>query len=183
MMRALVVYESMFGNTRSIAEAIAAGLRSIYQVELMAVGDVAPADLRAVDLVVAGGPTHVHGMSRPTTRAGALRQAEVPGSGLRLEPGATGSGLRELLETAGGLSADAAAFDTRVATSPLLSGRASRSIARALSRAGCRVVAPPESFLVAKRGAVLLPGEEARARGWGSELAALGMVSLGADHR
>jgi hypothetical protein len=177
-MRAMVMYESMFGNTRTIAEAIGQGLRPIYDVDVRPVGTVSRDELEQVDLIVAGGPTHAWGMSRPSTRAGARKQVEVPGSGLRLESGATGPGLRELFEGLTGLRADAAAFDTRIDKSPKLTGRASRKIARQLKRSGCNLVARPESFLVSGKPTMLVPGEEMRARGWGSHLAAFGMVTV-----
>ena len=179
-MRAMVIYESMFGNTRAIAEAIGRGLLPIYRVEVRSAGTLSPEDLQGLDLIVAGGPTHAWGISRASTREGALRQVAVPGSGLRLESGATGAGLRELFEGVNGLGADAAAFDTRIDMSAMVTGRASTKIARVLRRGGCTVVAPPESFLVSKKPTALLEGEEARARAWGATLAALGMVAL--DH-
>ena len=94
-MRAIVIYESMFGNTRMIAEAIGEGLKPTYDVDVRPAGTVSREELTQVDLIVAGGPTHAWGMSRPSTRAGALKQVEVPGSGLRLETGATGPGEPE----------------------------------------------------------------------------------------
>ena len=63
-----------------------------------------------------------------------------------------------------------AAFDTRVDISPILSGRASNSIAKALHHHGFRLIAEPESFLV-DRETRLLPGELERARAWGAALA------------
>lgn len=177
-MRAMVIYESMFGNTRAIAEAIGAGLQPIYHVDVRAAGHLSPEDLQGLDLIVAGGPTHAWGMSRPSTREGALRQVAEPGSGLRLEPSAEGPGLRELFDGVNDLGADAAAFDTRIDMPAMVTGRASKKIASVLRRRGCTLVAPPESFLVSKKPTALLEGEEARARAWGATLAALGMVTL-----
>jgi hypothetical protein len=182
-MRAMVLYESMFGNTRTIAEAIGEGLRATYDTDIRQVGTVSRKDLDQVDLIVAGGPTHAWGMSRPSTRAGARKQAGVPGSGLTLEAGATGPGLRELFADVTGLRADAAAFDTRIDKSPKVTGRASRKIARMLRRRGCRLVAGPESFLVSGKPTVLVPGEEVRARGWGAHLAAIGLVTADRGNR
>src|SRR5262245_29405757 len=68
-MRALVVYESMFGTTAVIADAIATGLQPYGEVEVMAVRaamrHALPKELR---LLVIGGPTYPFGMSRPMTR-------------------------------------------------------------------------------------------------------------------
>ena len=72
--RALVVYESMFGNTEAIAHAIAEGLSLQLAVELVEVS-AAPTTLRDVDLLVAGGPTHAFGLSRRSTRESAREQA------------------------------------------------------------------------------------------------------------
>lgn len=66
----------------------------------------------------------------------------------------------------------AAAFDTRVDASAVLTGRASKGIARELRQRGCSLVAEPERFLVAKE-THLEPDEEAHARRWGATLAAL----------
>ncbi len=173
-MRAIVVYESMFGGTRHIAEAVADGLRSSgsADVRLVRAADADEGALDGMDLVVVGGPTHAWSMPRPSTRRGAPDYVRKPGSGLTLEPGAeTGPGVREWLSTLHGLRVAAAAFDTRIAMTPLLTGRASRAIARALRRAGAAPVAPPESFLVDKKSH-LLPGEVERARAWGAQVAA-----------
>ena len=57
MQRALVIYESMFGNTRAVAEAIADGLRSRFETEIVEVRG-APVEIPDdVSLVVIGGPT------------------------------------------------------------------------------------------------------------------------------
>ena len=68
-MRALVMYESMFGNTRDIANALAGGMSAHLEVEVVEVS-AAPATVGDdVDLLVVGGPTHAHGMSNPGSRA------------------------------------------------------------------------------------------------------------------
>jgi flavodoxin len=76
-LRALVVYESMYGNTQRIAEAIARGLRSAYVVQVVSVGGARYEHVGCYDLIVAGGPTHAHGMSRPDTREAAIRAPGV----------------------------------------------------------------------------------------------------------
>ncbi|MDN5761333.1 MAG: flavodoxin domain-containing protein [Microlunatus sp.] len=57
-MKALVVYESMFGNTEQVARAVAAGLREVLEVTVREVSDTPIGAVQDVDLVVAGGPTH-----------------------------------------------------------------------------------------------------------------------------
>lgn len=172
-MHVLVIYESMYGNTRHVAEAIARGIDEVATVRTVAAADAKDEDLDAVDLVVVGGPTHVHGMSRPTTRHGAVSAAEKPDNALTVEPDAESDGVREWLASLGPVTGQAAAFDTRLDANPLLTGRASKTIGRKLRRAGFTLVAEPESFLVDK-DTVLEPGEADRASRWGRSLIADG---------
>jgi hypothetical protein len=171
-MRAVVVYESMFGDTRQVAEAIGDGLGVEFDVAVVSVSAVPTVQLNGVDLLVVGGPTHVRGMSRPKTREGARDQAAQAESGIALEPEAAGAGLREWFTTLTDAPPQAAAFDTRVDLSPLLTGRAAPKIARSLQRCGCRLIAEPESFLVTTKQPALVVGEWERARAWGTTLAA-----------
>jgi len=176
-LKAVVVYESMFGNTRVIAESVAEGLRSNHdEVAVVPVGEADPRHLGEADLVVVGGPTHAWGMSRPATRRGAPDYVRRSKGVLTLEPGAAGPGVRELLASLGQVRTKAAAFDTRVNRSPLLTGRASKGIARELRRHGFQLVAPPESFFVTGKS-VMVPGEADRARAFGARLAAVGLRS------
>jgi flavodoxin len=62
-MRALVVYESMYGNTREVADNIADGLRTEYEVTLVPVAEATGDMVADADLLVAGAPTHMHGLS------------------------------------------------------------------------------------------------------------------------
>ena len=170
-MRAVVVYESMYGNTHLIADAIAEGMASIGAVEVVSVDGVADAGLDGVDLLVVGGPTHVHGMSTKTTRQGAVTDAAKPERDLTLDPDAEGPGLRDWFESVSGLPAKAAAFDTRMHGPQALTGRASKGIAKRLRHHGCALVVEPMSFLVTKDNH-LVDDEVAHARAWGAELAA-----------
>jgi len=170
-MRTVIVYESMFGNTRRIAQAIAEGIGPGADVRVLGVADVDAGELEGADFIVIGGPTHALSMSRPGTRRGAPGQTTKAGSDLVLEPGAaTGPGVREVLASLGHVGARAAAFDTRINAPAVLTGRASKAIKRSLDRRGLMVVADPESFLVDKKSH-LLPGETDRARAWGAHLA------------
>ncbi len=156
-MRALVVYESMFGNTAKIAKAIADGLSTGAEVTLTDVTG-APADVPPdVDVVVVGGPTHTFTMSRDSTREEAARRG-----GSR-----TAGGIREWLQglPIGGHPQDFVAFDTRV-NMPLLPGAASHSATRLARKRGFSVTAP-ECFLVYGYHGPLIAGEVERAREWG----------------
>ncbi|HEV7204181.1 MAG TPA: flavodoxin domain-containing protein [Jatrophihabitans sp.] len=174
-MRAAVVYESMYGNTRAIAEAVAAGLAPSMPVSVVPVRDAlsgaAVEELRALDLLVIGGPTHAWGMSRPSTRRGAVEAAAKPGSALVAEPGADGPGVREWLDRMRCVATRVAVFDTHFAAPAGLSGSAARRIARRVRRLGFELAAPPVQFLVTKQN-TLVDGEVGHATEWGRSLAA-----------
>lgn len=170
-MRAVIVYESMFGNTHLIADAIAKGLAPGNVVTVVPVAEAGREVLDGAGLVVAGGPTHIHGMSGARSRAGAVEMAHKDGSQLTLDPSAEGPGLRDWLAGLGEIRTRGAAFDTRLAGAPMLTGRASKTIAKLLERHGIALLAPAESFLVTKDNQ-LRPGEQDRAEQWGRQLAA-----------
>jgi flavodoxin len=60
-MRALVVYESMSGSARELAEAIAAGLGASFDVRLAHADEVGSMDAEPADVLVAGGPAMASG--------------------------------------------------------------------------------------------------------------------------
>ncbi|MGW4330025.1 flavodoxin domain-containing protein [Nocardia sp. NPDC004573] len=163
-MRARIVYESMFGNTAAIAEAIAQGLREHVEVEVVNV--VAAAEVCAtVNLLVVGGPTHAFGLSRSQTRRDAAKLTDAPV--------ATAIGVREWLAAALPVSAGhrALAFGTKIAKPPWLPGSAARGIAKRLSRLGYSLADQPVDFLVADTTGPLVPGELDRARVWAARIA------------
>jgi hypothetical protein len=173
-MRALVVYESMYGNTHAVAVSIAAGLSTRHDVTLVPVIRATPGLVAAAGLLVVGGPTHLHGMSTAASRRWAADAARKQASPLTMDPDADGPGVRDWLEGLGSLGGQntlAVAFDTRLGGAPLFTGRASRGISRLLAGHGCRMLAAPESFLVSK-GDTLRDGEAARARAWGAMIGA-----------
>ncbi len=176
-MNSIVIYGSRHGNTHKIAEAIASELRRHGTAHLFAI-DEAPSALTKADLIVVGGPTHAHGMSRRSTRQAAAEAANKPGSGLELDADAMGPGLREWFDEVGDRkAATAAAFDTRVDMPRALTGSAGRGIERRLRHSGFEVVTTSESFFVEKHNR-LLDGEEQRAATWGKALAATAMRRL-----
>ena len=153
-MRALVVYESRFGSTRAIAEAIGDGLAALARLEVEVVGvGSAPAE-PDVGLLVVGGP---------------IRGWGVTGAA---------SGLRAYLVSlpACPKGTFAAAFDTAAKSKwfPVVS--AAKAGGYELTRAGYWIVVPPEHFLVEDHAGMLARGEVERARGWGARLAGMAGV-------
>jgi flavodoxin-like protein len=166
-MRSLIVYESMYGNTRRVADAIADGCRRAGPALTVRAADFDPSALAELDLLVLGGPTHAWSMSRPKTRVAAITN---PGRGTPpVEAKLDESGIRELLGSLGRPGCPVAVFDTRVGGPALVTGRASVAIARRLHRQGIRTLGKPQSFLV-NRASQLRGGELDRARLWGIEL-------------
>jgi hypothetical protein len=168
-MRAAVVYESWFGNTRTIAEAVARGLSETYEVALCRV-DEAPA-VDGLDLLVVGAPTQVHGLSSETSRKAALERRGAGG-----EPGMGARGFLDGLPHVDGIPA--AAFDTRVDRPAIVVGSAARGIARRLERRGFVLAASPTSFFVGGTPGPLAPDEVDRAEQWGRSLAAVQLAIL-----
>src|SRR5690348_2722950 len=89
-MRALVVYESMYGNTHEIADRIGEGLRTVLgDVGVLPIEDATDDLVAAAELVVVGGPTHVHGMTSERSRTAAV-DAATKDDELGLDPDAPG---------------------------------------------------------------------------------------------
>jgi Flavodoxin domain len=167
-LKALVVYESIYGNTRQIAEAIADGLAGNVDVSVLPVSEVSA--VSEADVLVVGGPTHMHGMTTGLSRRLAVEGAHEDEE--ELDPSATeGEGLRQWLRGLphrDGLCA--AAFDTRLDRSAAMTGSAARGIGRRLRHRGYDVMAQ-ESFFVDDAEGPLADGELERARALGSTLA------------
>lgn len=157
-MRALVVYESLWGNTEKVAQAISAGLAGLGSVDVMT-SDAAPATVDGYDLLAVGGPTHAFSMTRASTRADAITSRHAP-----LEPS---RGIREWLgELARPATAiPAIAFDTRV-DKPRLPGSAAKAARHELRSLGFDTSVKPETFRVHGYEGPLLDGEDERARAW-----------------
>ncbi|MER7246889.1 flavodoxin family protein [Kribbella sp. NPDC000426] len=167
--RALVVYESMFGNTERIGRAIRDGLRGYLPADVVAVNrapSVLSDDLR---LLVVGGPTHAFSMSRVSTRQEAWKQGDL------VTP--VEVGIREWLAALEAAESrprppQVATFDTRIAKVRRLPGSAARSAAKLLRRKGYRMI-PSESFFVNETTGPIRDVEIERAHRWGAELGRL----------
>ena len=146
-MLAIVIYDSKFGNTERIAQAIARGIGTIGGVRVMSAGEAGQPLAERPDLLLVGGPTQRRGMS---------------------------PALREFVDAlpAGGFSGlPAASFDTRYRGATLFMGSAAAEAAKRLGKAGGRLVAKPESFFIGRGGPperqTLEMGELERAEAWG----------------
>jgi hypothetical protein len=176
-MDVVIVYESMFGNTHEIADAVAAGIADTHpaaHVTVLPVGKAAAGDVAGAGLLAVGGPTHMRGMSSGLSRRKGLEAQEQAardkGAAFTHEPAAEGPGIRDWLGSLPPASPGqlAAAFDTRVGAR--FAGAAAKGIAKRLRHRGYRLAAPPEGFIVTGTEGPLREGELARAREWGARL-------------
>jgi len=160
---ALVVYESLYGNTKLMAEAVGDGLAREFTTNVVEVG-VAPTDPPESGLLVVGGPTHQFGLSRKSSRQQGADDSDEPVISLEV-------GIREWI---GGLprvsGAPAATFDTSI-RKPNLPGSAARGAAKRLKKIGYRLLVPGEIFLVEGGKGPITDGELDRAREWGHAVA------------
>jgi flavodoxin len=156
-MKALVVYDSFFGNTERIARSIADALKSRGDVAALRVADVTPEHLAGLDLLVVGSPTRAFRPS-PDIKTWLVG---LPANAL--------AGVR------------VAAFDTRISTEDTnsavlgffvkLFGYAAKPMADLLVKKGGRPVAAPEGFYVQGKEGPLKDGEDERAADWAGRLA------------
>ncbi len=145
-MEALVIYDSTFGNTRQIAQAIARELKEHEGVRLHRVQEVDTSGLKGIDMLVLGCPTQHYGL----TPAVGTFLADIP------------------LGTLHGLMV--AAFDTRYRMAESSSGSAAWAIADQLQEAEASLIMPPESFFVQALQGPLEDGEIERAERWAHTL-------------
>jgi len=155
-MKALVVFESFFGNTEKIANAVAGGLAARGEVTVRKVTDLRPDELKTFDLVVVGSPTRGF---QPSDGTKAL---------LKALPAGTLQGVK------------VAAFDTRMDVKEVnnafltfmekIFGYAAEPIGRALVKAGGTLVGKPQGYFVHGSEGPLWDGELERAAAWGEQL-------------
>ena len=179
-----IVYESMFGNSRKVAEAISDGVREARpeaQVACVAVRGASLELIRSTDLLIVGGPTHLGHMTTDFSRKRHISREEKAeakgGHPYELEPETAGLGLREWFHQlpkaqVGGVLAGphrhAAAFDTRLGSA--LAGGAAYGIGRKLRRRGYGLVKNPEGFILDDASGPPCAGEIERATQWGAQL-------------
>ncbi len=155
-MKALIVYDSYFGNTEQVAQAIATALGSSKDVGILRVGKVKSEQLKGLKLLIVGSPTRAF---NPTT---ALKNF------LRSVPKNSLNGVR------------VAAFDTRISQDEInsgiisflvkLFGYAAKPIAGKLKKKGGELVVSPEGFFVQDTEGPLKEGELERAAKWAEQI-------------
>ncbi len=143
-MKALVVYDSLYGNTEEIARAMGAAITG--EVRVLRVGEVDPSELNAVDLFFIGSPTQA---GRPTTAIQDFLN-KIP------EPA-----IKDI---------NVATFDTRIPIRLVgIFGYAAEKIADSLRRKGALILAS-EGFFVRGKEDSLKEGELERATSWAKEI-------------
>ena len=161
-MRAVVVYESLWGNTAAVARAIADGIGP--EAEAMTTDAASVETVAQADLIVVGAP--VLGFSLPTDQmrdSVARSEADAP-----TPPDLAHPSLRSWLDLLPQGHGRAAAFETRIWWSPR---GATGDIEGRLKRAGYQTIARAQRFVVKDKYGPLREGELDRARRWGTELA------------
>lgn len=164
-MRALVIYESMYGNTQRVAESIASGLRPQVDAIVIEVGRAPSLTEVPIDLLVIGGPTHALRMSRRDSRKGAANDSGKPVISAEV-------GIRDWIaaQKEHAVRVPAATFGTRFKMSLRLKGSAAKNAEKKLRKHGFEMIAPAESFFVEGETGPLYSGEQARAHQWGETL-------------
>jgi flavodoxin I len=152
-MKAYVIYDSTYGNTEKIAQAIGQGL--IGQVKVLRIGEANPAELATCNLLIVGSPVH-GGRATPELDAfikqipaNTLEGVSVAAFDTRFEAEEQGVGLRILMSVI---------------------RYAAPRIAKALEKKGGILVAEPEGFIVENKEGPLKQGELERATKWATQL-------------
>jgi flavodoxin I len=158
-MKAMVVYDSAYGNTEKIAQAIGQALGSPEDVEIVQAGSAKPEQLAGLTLLIVGSPTQKFSPTGATTSF----LKSIPKNGL--------NGVK------------VAAFDTRFTVSEIekvrilaffvrIFGYAAEPIAGRLEKKGGVLAVPPEGFYVGATEGPLLDGELERAADWAGQIIA-----------
>jgi len=163
-MNAVVVYESLWGNTAAIARAIAEGIGP--DARALPTGEADAAALSGVELIVAGSP--LLGFSLPTED---MRENIRKTPGTAPTPDLSSPSMRSWLSGLPAASGRFSTFETRIWWSP---GSAAKTIAKELAAKGLTQAAKPEPFIVTGKYGPLKDGELDRARVWGASLASPG---------
>jgi len=145
-MNTLIVYDSQFGNTEHIVQAIANALSDYGKVRTVRAEHTHPLELEGVDLLLLGCPTQAWNASPVMRSFLGYASTEVLGN------------------------VTVACFDTRFDRSPLLTGSAARKMTNRLHKMGIQRLLPRESFFVEGTQGPLKSGELERAANWARRL-------------
>ncbi len=162
-MKAVVVYESLWGNTAAVARAIAEGIGG--EARALSTAQATAEAIAGADLLVAGAPVFAFRLSSDRSREDIRRN---PPKGPA--PDFSHPSMRSWLDALPAGSGRSAAFDTQ-AKGPF--GKGAPAIAEALEAKGYERLAEPQGFVVKGKTGPLRDGELERARAWGAELARL----------
>jgi flavorubredoxin len=159
--KAIVVYESLWGNTAAIAKAIAEGIGE--GAVAVSTAEATPELMEGADLMVAGAP--LLGFALPTD---AMRDSIRQQPSMGPKPDLSHPTVRAWLASLPRSTARSASFETRIWWSP---GSAAKTIMTELEKLGYKRAAEPAKFIVTGKYGPLKAGEIERARAWGAELA------------
>lgn len=165
-MTVLIVAESYFGNTRTVAQAIASGLARLLGPDAVTIvrPDEAPCELHSdIGLLLVGAPTHDFSLPKEQTRGQAAKKGATVHNDIGVQEWIGRVTPRAKLRVV--------TFDTSIEMRFSL-GSASKAAYKALKKRGFRMAERGESFRVAGTAGPLVGDEEARAEAWGARLAA-----------
>ena len=147
-MDTLIIYDSIYGNTEQVAQAIGNALKSHMDVEVVRISNVNQEHLTGLKLLILGSPTH--GGSPTEAIRDFLKDISE-------------STIRDI---------NVATFDTRFSTRWVkIFGYAAGKMANSLQKKGGILVTSPTPFFVKGKKGPLKDGELERATSWGNELA------------
>jgi hypothetical protein len=161
-MKAIVVYESIWGNTAAVAKAIAEGIGP--GAKAISTAEANPAALAGADLLIVGAPVLGFGMPRD----GMLASIATNQVRYKKSPDLTQPAMNTWIGKLPSGTGRSAAFETRIWWSP---GGATGGIEKGLARAGYPRLAKARRFIVEGAEGPLRSGELENAKAWGAELA------------
>jgi hypothetical protein len=161
-MRAIVVYESHWGNTAAVARAVADGLGP--EARALTTDEAVGPAIEGVDLIVAGAPVMALRLPTEGTLEGLAHKPAKDGN----PPDLSHPSMRSWLAGLPVGHGRGAAFETGLRWSP---GGATGSIESELRRSGYASITRSRRFVVTGASGPLKVGEIERAQAWGVELA------------
>jgi len=154
-LKALIIYDSKFGNTEKIARAIGEAITPLGKVKVVQAGDANPSELSSIDFLIVGSPTHAGRATRATKEflkkipANALENVGVAAFDTRFSAEDKGIGVRILLRVL---------------------GYAAGRMANRLEHKGGHLAAEPEGFIVEDSEGPLKKGELEQAAIWAKKI-------------